>query len=246
MPVRRIVIATLFLFSAFSPSYAADLMAKTPSLALAPVANWTGFYVGGNAGAAWGRDEIASTLNAPAPFLAVDTAAVSSAASPTFNPAGFTGGLQAGYNWQYGSWVWGSEADFDYLGLKASNSGTFPFPSTLPGGAIGRPRRSFRRRHRTRPTGFSPRGSGWAGPVGAGSYTRPAALPSDTRNSARTSRWWPPLSRASRRRPRVSDGPPVPALNMRCRRNGRSRPSICTSIWARSRPRQRSRRHSQV
>jgi outer membrane immunogenic protein len=141
--VRRFAIAMLLLFSAFSPTYAADMMAKTPSAAPAAVINWTGFYVGGNAGGAWGTDRVTSALNAPAPFLAVDTAAVSSAASPRLNPTGFTGGVQAGYNWQTGSWVWGGEADFDYLGLKASNNATLPFPSTLPGGAAGPPTAFF-------------------------------------------------------------------------------------------------------
>jgi outer membrane immunogenic protein len=136
--VRRFAIAMLLLFSAFSPTYAADMMAKTPSAAPAAVINWTGFYVGGNAGGAWGTDRVTSALNAPAPFLAVDTAAVSSAASPRLNPTRFTGGVQAGYNWQTGSWVWGGEADFDYLGLKASNNATFAFPQH----AAGRRRRA--------------------------------------------------------------------------------------------------------
>jgi len=142
--VRQLAASLLFPFLAFSPTYAADMMAKVPSPApAAPAANWTGFYVGGNAGGAWGSDRVTSTLNAPAPFLPVDTAAVSSAASPTLSPNGFTGGLQAGYNWQNGSWVWGGEADFDYLGLKASNNATLPFPSTLPGGAVGPPTAFF-------------------------------------------------------------------------------------------------------
>ena len=59
--------------------------------------------------------------------------------------------------------MWGSEVDFGYLGLKASNAGTFPFPSTLPGGPIGPPTAFFSTTasmstswlfHRT--------GSGWA------------------------------------------------------------------------------------
>jgi outer membrane immunogenic protein len=141
--VCRLAVSMLLVLLPFAPTYAADLLAKTPSSASAAVANWTGFYIGGNAGSAWGRDRVTSNLNAPAPFLGVDIAAVSSAASPTLNPTGFTGGVQAGYNWQTGSWVWGGEADFDYLGLKASNSATLPFPSTLPGGAAGPPTAFF-------------------------------------------------------------------------------------------------------
>jgi outer membrane immunogenic protein len=100
--------------------------------------------VGGNAGGAWGRDAISTTNTFPVPpFLAVDNAAVSSAASPTVNSNGFLGGVQAGYNLQQGQWLFGVEADFDYMGLRGSNGGTFPFASTLPGGAIGPPTSFF-------------------------------------------------------------------------------------------------------
>jgi outer membrane immunogenic protein len=128
---------------AMLPGYAlaADLSLPVKSFA-APALNWTGFYVGGNAGAAWGRDAISNTLAAPG-FIPADIAAVSSAASPTISSGGAIGGGQAGYNQQWGSWLVGVEADFDYLGLKGSNGGTFPFPSTLPGGAVGPPTAFF-------------------------------------------------------------------------------------------------------
>ena len=119
---------------------AADLPVKAPPL---EVFTWAGFYIGGNAGGAWGRDQVTTTQIAPVPFLPIDTAAISSAASTTISPFGFAGGVQAGYNLQQGHWVWGSEVDFGYLGLKASNAGTFPFPSTLPGGPIGPPTAFF-------------------------------------------------------------------------------------------------------
>jgi outer membrane immunogenic protein len=93
------------------------------------VYNWTGFYVGLNAGGAWGRDDIGSTtfLNGGFP---VDNAAVTAATSPRLSPAGFTGGGQIGYNYQAGSLVLGAEADFGYMGLRKNTSTVFPFPST--------------------------------------------------------------------------------------------------------------------
>jgi outer membrane immunogenic protein len=66
---------------------------------VAPVAaNWTGWYLGGNIGSGTGRDR--STLAGPG-------------AVETFNlaPDGINGGVQAGYNWQAGNWVYGVEAD---------------------------------------------------------------------------------------------------------------------------------------
>src|SRR6478609_12037709 len=50
--------------------------------------SWAGPYLGGNLGYAWGS---------------VDN-------NPT-NPSGFSGGVQAGYNWQSGPLVFGVEGD---------------------------------------------------------------------------------------------------------------------------------------
>src|SRR5438445_13674661 len=50
--------------------------------------SWAGPYLGGNLGYAWGS---------------VDN-------NPT-KPSGFSGGVQAGYNWKNGPWVFGSQGD---------------------------------------------------------------------------------------------------------------------------------------
>jgi outer membrane immunogenic protein len=55
--------------------------------------SWAGPYLGGNLGYAWGS---------------VDN-------NPT-KPSGFAGGVQAGYNWQSGQWVFGSEGDIQASG----------------------------------------------------------------------------------------------------------------------------------
>ena len=66
----------------------------------APVmaANWTGFYLGGNVGSGTARDRSSVTA------LGV---------TEIFNlaPDGYTGGVQAGYNWQASNFVFGLEAD---------------------------------------------------------------------------------------------------------------------------------------
>jgi outer membrane immunogenic protein len=51
--------------------------------------NWTGAYVGLNAGYQWGK-----------------------VTNSALDPDGFAGGLQGGYNWQSGQFVFGGEADF--------------------------------------------------------------------------------------------------------------------------------------
>ena len=75
----------------------------TPMVWPAPsLRKWSGFYVGANAGDAWGRDSVTGTEVAPVPFSPLDVAAVNSAASPNLHFNGFTGGVQVGYNYQVG------------------------------------------------------------------------------------------------------------------------------------------------
>ncbi|MET0721885.1 MAG: outer membrane beta-barrel protein [Tardiphaga sp.] len=86
--------------------------------AYAPVvaANWTGWYLGGNVGSGTGRDR--SSLTGPG-------------VNEQFNlsPDGINGGVQAGYNWQAASWVYGLEADFQGSSQKDNKT-------TVLGGAI--------------------------------------------------------------------------------------------------------------
>ncbi len=137
-----LAISVLLIAAPLSTAYAADMAVKAPPPPVAAPFSWTGFYIGGNVGGAWGRDSVSSAECSPGAF-AIDCAAVSAATSPSLRPSGFTGGGQIGYNWQTGNTVFGLEADFDYMGLRASQGGTFPFPSTLPGGPAGPPTTFF-------------------------------------------------------------------------------------------------------
>jgi outer membrane immunogenic protein len=73
----------------------------TNSYVPSAVADWSGFYLGGNFGSGMARDR--STL----------TTIPASAINERFNlaPAGIIGGAQAGYNWQAANWVYGIETD---------------------------------------------------------------------------------------------------------------------------------------
>lgn len=83
---------------AAAPAFAADLAksypVKAPVVVAEPVFSWTGFYLGGNAGGAWGSvDSDAGVLD--------------------MSPSGFIGGGQVGYNFQFdNNVVLGIEADF--------------------------------------------------------------------------------------------------------------------------------------
>jgi outer membrane immunogenic protein len=70
------------------------------SAAIGPIYNWAGLFVGGTFGYGIGRNDstfIIPAANAEAFFL---------------SPRGFDGGGIIGYNWQFGSWVLGVDADF--------------------------------------------------------------------------------------------------------------------------------------
>src|SRR5256885_221947 len=82
-------------FAGLGGASAADMTLKARPPAMVEVFSWTGFYVGGNVGYAWGSGAIRGTEVAPVPpFFAIDVAAVSAAASPKLNVDGFTGGAQ--------------------------------------------------------------------------------------------------------------------------------------------------------
>ena len=67
------------------------------------VANWTGFYIGGNVGAL--------TANNRSNY-SIDYLNPPNLSAFNLMPNGYQGGVQAGYNWQAASWVLGVEADF--------------------------------------------------------------------------------------------------------------------------------------
>jgi outer membrane immunogenic protein len=80
-----------------------------------PYFTWDGFYLGVNVGYGWGENQWTSQgiLELPG------------ATTSNFNPSTnhVLGGVQAGANYQFGTWVAGIEADVMALGAKESASG---------------------------------------------------------------------------------------------------------------------------
>lgn len=103
--MRRLLVALLPTISAIACTQlasAADLAVKAPAVAPAnaplPVYNWTGFYVGGNAGGAWSKTDWTF-------FNGGNSEAFSQDASS------WIAGGQIGYRYQFGpNWVLGVEA----------------------------------------------------------------------------------------------------------------------------------------
>src|SRR5688572_8462421 len=110
--MKKILLASVALFGFAGAAAAADLPVRSappaPIIAAAPIFTWTGFYVGVNAGYGWSDDD----------FDAVDFA-------DDEDDGGFVGGAQVGYNWQFGSFVVGAEADIQYADF--GREGVFNF-----------------------------------------------------------------------------------------------------------------------
>ena len=118
------LIAAVSTIAAASLASAADLPTKAPAYAPPVGYNWTGSYVGGHFGYAWGSDPIDL---APLTVFAPGTIP----ASVADNPRGVLGGIQYGTNWQFNRWVLGWDSDFSFTGLKESQTIV-----TAPGGVF--------------------------------------------------------------------------------------------------------------
>jgi outer membrane immunogenic protein len=112
------------------PVVAADMPLKAPPPA-APVANWTGVYVGANLGGAWQR---ADTSLGPAAGGFVNNSSFTFGALPSASSqdsSGILGGITLGYNVQRGALVYGIEGDAMGAHLSATstaNSAILAFP----------------------------------------------------------------------------------------------------------------------
>ena len=134
--MKRSLLCAAALLSMSTLSYAADLPSRAVAPApayLAPAFTWTGFYIGGNIGAAWaGRNDcpVRNYRNDSNVFVA-DTSFLPNCSSD--RNVGFIGGGQAGFNWQFGGWVFGIEGDIDWIARNNAHGfdyATFGDPST--------------------------------------------------------------------------------------------------------------------
>jgi len=94
--MKKMFLAMILATTMAGTAAAADIQrGPAPYYSAAPTSsfNWTGAYVGGNAGYQWGD---------------ITNSRVS--------PSGLEGGLQGGYNWQSGQFVYGAETDLQITG----------------------------------------------------------------------------------------------------------------------------------
>jgi outer membrane immunogenic protein len=131
--------AAITALSVAVPALAADLPARTYTKAppiVAPVYDWSGFYIGINGGGA-------SSHNCWDLTATTGVGAVPPTSVGCHNATGGLVGGQVGYRWQMTNWVFGVEAQGDWANLKGSNIsgiGTFggqPFLNQTKIDAIG-------------------------------------------------------------------------------------------------------------
>jgi outer membrane immunogenic protein len=91
----RTVLGAALSLAMTSVAIAADLPVSNYYTTQAPLSaySWAGPYLGGTVGYEWG--EVSN--------------------NPT-RPSGLAGGVEAGFNWQHGNFVYGGEADFQFSG----------------------------------------------------------------------------------------------------------------------------------
>jgi outer membrane immunogenic protein len=110
--------AVLVSSSTFAADYNSYSQPSSPFSGTSAAYDWSGFYAGVSAGYSWGD---ASLSNGGPGLAAVD-----------LNPAGLSGGVQAGVNFDMGGLVVGAETDINLSGIKDSyNAAAGVFTSKL-------------------------------------------------------------------------------------------------------------------
>ncbi len=123
--MKKLLLATtglVALVGMAAPASAADMAVKArpPAPVIAPIYDWTGFYIGANGG--WGQSRNCWDF--------VDVAGLSVASGCRDRSGGLAGG-QIGYRWQMSQWVFGLEAQGDWADLSNTRVSLFdPFFST--------------------------------------------------------------------------------------------------------------------
>jgi outer membrane immunogenic protein len=126
----RVLLGSIAAVAMITSATAADLPVKAPPPApvMAPVWNWSGFYIGVNGGYSWGRSS--RDLNFFNPLNGV-TLTTGTGGGRDLDGGVFGG--QLGYNWQTGNWILGIETDAQWTGQKGSTTVLCPVAGCFPG-----------------------------------------------------------------------------------------------------------------
>ncbi|MBV8745545.1 MAG: porin family protein, partial [Xanthobacteraceae bacterium] len=140
---RIALVAATALVAAFAQGARAADMAVSPFFRGSPVVigyNWQGYYLGANVGWSRASSDISWTPS-PTAFGFIlngttfsDVGGISSVSKNTLSSNGAAGGIQTGYNWQWGNVVAGIEGDVTFLRNNANVSLGLPPPSVVLAG----------------------------------------------------------------------------------------------------------------
>ncbi|MGH6795577.1 MAG: outer membrane protein, partial [Methylocella sp.] len=112
-----------------SAAFAADIPSRAPPpvyLPPPPIFTWTGIYIGGQIGYAWGNGS--NRFNGFDPFFGTGIFLNTSVGG---TPSGVIGGGHVGYNYQINQWVLGLEGTVDGTSLSNTARAVFPDGAVL-------------------------------------------------------------------------------------------------------------------
>ena len=134
--MRKLVLVGIVLGAAAASSsvLAADLPFKAAPRAVAPPVafDWSGIYVGAHIGGGWATNDQSD------PGLGIIGLLLGVPPVQTTDSSGILGGIQAGWNYQIGRLVVGTEVDFSWADVSGTNTSTFAAGIAGPGTSISR------------------------------------------------------------------------------------------------------------
>jgi outer membrane immunogenic protein len=129
--LRKVLLATSAILGMSGVAMSADMSMPVKAVAPAYVYDWSGIYIGGVVGGAWGTHDLSS------PSLGVVGTLVGVPVLQTNNPSSFIGGVEVGSRYQFGKLVVGWEGDVTWGDLNSTSTTSFGGP-LLPAGSLSR------------------------------------------------------------------------------------------------------------
>lgn len=126
---KTIQMGLAILFACSVTGAAAADLPLMPTKAAPPVPyDWTGFYIGGNAGYSWGRADTSDIFSVPPGVVLPMVPGQVASGNSSFTMDGAVAGGQTGYNWQINKTVLGLETDFQWSDQKGGTAFVCPVP----------------------------------------------------------------------------------------------------------------------
>jgi outer membrane immunogenic protein len=124
--MKKILLSSVALLGLVTAASAADLPMRqappAPFIAAVPIFTWTGFYVGAQAGYAWGDNNNAFGFNNGSVVTIGGTPYLVGGLNNGDNNDGFVVGGHVGYNAQFGQFVVGVEGDLEWADLGGNDN----------------------------------------------------------------------------------------------------------------------------